>query len=168
MRLRSDTLPAALALAMSLCEAGQPARSASAAGVAFQWSVEQGLLHGCMAAATQGWIAVGFNPKAGLAGARLVMGRVVNGNAEVEVHLAHPPQHRRLLRPGGGALVSEVAGQQRDGRTQVCFTMPLAAQASADVALIPGAWVDLTLAWSQEPDFAHHSAQRDSVVGLLF
>jgi hypothetical protein len=166
MRLRSATLPAALALATSLCGAGQPARSASAAGVAFHWSLGQGQLHGCMAAATRGWIAVGFNPRAGLAGARLVMGRMVNGKAEVEVHVADPPQHRRLLRPDGGALVSAVAGQQQGGRTRVCFTMPLAAQASADVTLIAGAWVDLTLAWSHEPDFAHHSAQRESV-GLL-
>jgi hypothetical protein len=143
---------------------GMPAaRMASAAGVEFRWAIQGQRLHGCMQARTRGWIAVGFNLRDDLAGARLVMGRVVAQRAHAEVHLARPPLHLHRHNADGSERVEQVSGQQHEGRTQVCFVMPLAAADADDVDLAAGSSVHLVLAWSHEPDFDHHSAQRGSL-----
>jgi DOMON domain len=141
-------------------------RLASAAGVEFRWALEEGrLLHGCMRARTLGWVAVGFNTRPALDGARLVMGRVVNGRPELEVHRAEPPRHARIAHAEGA--VGVVSAAQEAGVTRLCFVMPLDPIGASDVALAAGAPTHLVLAWSQEPDFDHHSAERGAVDVLL-
>jgi hypothetical protein len=168
-RLRTS-LPVAVAMAVPML-LGAPARAAmpsvSAAGVQFSWTVQGESLHGCMSAATSGWVAVGFNTRTGLQGARLVMGHVVAGRAHAEVHIAQPPRHLHRQTADGHERVSNVSGRQAGGRTHVCFSMPLKPTDTEDVALLRGAPVHLILAWSHEADFDHHSAQRDSVEMML-
>jgi hypothetical protein len=148
-------------------------REVSAAGVRLRWQVltdrtgEANDLHACVEAATTGWIAVGFSPRAELAGTRLVMVRVVGGHAHAEMHIAEPPQHHHRRRADGTEWVREVTGQQANGVTQVCFTIPLRTDAVGDTALHPGQAVHMVLAWSHEPDFNHHSAQRESLTTNL-
>lgn len=163
--LASATAALAMPFAVSAVSAAPP--SVSAAGVQFSWSVQGDLLHGCMSAATLGWITVGFNTRADLQGARLVMGRVVAGRAHAEVHIAQPPHHVHRQTPEGRERVSDVGGQHVGGRTHVCFSMPLKPADAEDVALAKGAPVHLILAWSRHSDFDHHSAQRDSVEVML-
>jgi hypothetical protein len=141
-------------------------RLASAAGVEFRWALQDGrLLHGCMRARTHGWVTVGFNTRPALDGARLVMGRVVDGRAELEVHRAEPPRHERIA--GADGAVRLVGGAQEDGFTRLCFVMPLGQIDGADVALAAGATTHLVLAWSHERDFDHHSADRGAVSVVL-
>jgi DOMON domain len=136
---------------------------AADAGVTFQWSIkDNGHLLGCMEAKTSGWVAVGFNTRDGLEGARLVMGRVVGGKAHAEVHIAKPPQHFHRVTEDGAERVTNVTGRLVGGTTTVCFTMPLEAADTEDVPLVAGKKVHLILAWSHEDDFQHHSAQRGS------
>jgi hypothetical protein len=138
------------------------------AGVRFRWALQgNDRLYGCMEAKTLGWVTVGFNPRGELDGARLVMGRVVNGKAHAEVHIAKPPQHVHRPAKNGGERVADVSGSQVDGVTRVCFSMPLAAADAEDVSLVAGKSVHLVLAWSHEPDFQHHSAQRGARNTLL-
>jgi DOMON domain len=163
------TLMTSLVLAASApadaASAAQPTtqREVEAAGVRFQWRIDGARLHGCMTAATSGWLAVGFNTGQELAGARLVMGRVVRGQAHAEVHLAQPPNHHHRVSRDGGERVGQVNGQQHQGRTQVCFTMALDAADDDDVSLQAGQEIHLVLAWSHEADFQHHSAQRGAL-----
>ncbi len=163
----SVALAAATAAAMSMPMAASDRvaapSSVSAAGVQFSWSVQGETLHGCMSAATSGWVVVGFNTRATLEGARLVMGRITAGRAHAEVHIAQPPRHLHRRTPEGLERVSQVSGRQSGGRTHVCFTMPLGRADAEDVALVKGSPVHLILAWSHETDFDHHSAQRDSL-----
>jgi DOMON domain len=134
---------------------------ASAAGVEFRWALDGRLLRGCMRARTRGWITVGFNTRPTLDGARLVMGRVIDGKAQIEVHRAQPPRHapiadaQNLVRISGSAQQADV--------TRVCFVMPLDPIDASDVRLVAGAPTHLVLAWSHESDFDHHSADRDAV-----
>lgn len=141
-------------------------RLVSAAGVEFRWALEDGrLLHGCMRARTHGWVTVGFNTRPMLEGARLVMGRVVDGRAELEVHRAEPPRHGRIAAADGGVRL--VGSAQQAGFTRLCFVMPLGPIDRSDVALVAGSLTHLVLAWSHERDFDHHSADRGAVDVLL-
>jgi DOMON domain len=141
--------------------AGEHTRFASAAGVEFRWALEGRLLHGCMRARTRGWVTVGFNTQPALDGARLVMGRVIDGKARIEVHRAQPPRHARIA--GADNVVRISGGAQQAGVTHVCFVMPLDPIDASDVMLVAGAPTHLVLAWSHESDFDHHSADRDAV-----
>lgn len=128
---------------------------ASHAGVRFDWHVDGDVLHGRLSAATSGWVAVGLNDRQSLGGSRLLMFAVENGAIMAEEHLADPPQHprRELI---GGAVDAYTSGD----RLSVVFRVPLTRDWSP--TLVPGDRVWLTLAWSSETDFAHHSAQRDA------
>jgi DOMON domain len=141
---------------------GKGWREVSEAGVRFQWRIEAGELHGCIEAQTRGWIAVGFNARTELDGARLVMARLVSGQAHAEVHIAKPPHHMLRLNPDGTQRVKNVIGNYEDARTRVCFQMSLAPVDTEDVALRAGQPTHLVLAWSHSADFEHHSAQRGS------
>jgi hypothetical protein len=140
-------------------------RFATAAGVEFRWALDGRLLHGCMRARTRGWITVGFNTQPTLDGARLVMGRVIDGKAQIEVHRAQPPRHARIA--GADNVVRISGGTQQAGVTRVCFVMPLDPIDASDVMLVAGAPTHLVLAWSHESDFDHHSADRDAVNAQL-
>ena len=119
-----------------------------------------------VSAPTSGWVAVGFNrPNAGLNGARLVMGRVQGGGAVLEVHVCRPPEHHRRAATGApdrlrALPVSRRAPSAAGGGTTLRWAIPLAAAAPDDVALVPGAAVELILAFSSDGDFQHHSAFR--------
>jgi hypothetical protein len=142
-------------------------RSVEGAGVRLEWVIRDAQVHACMQAATRGWVTVGFNTQPSLDGARLVMGRVIQGRAEAQVHIAKPPQHIHRLTPQGKERVSSVSGSQSAGITRVCFSMPLAAADREDVALSAGQNTHIILAWSHEADFEHHSAQRSAVQVML-
>ncbi len=169
MRIRTLAIPMAVALTVSATATAtaQAERTVARADVEFRWRVSGGLLHGCMRAATRGWITVGFNTTDGLSSARLVMGRLVNGHAQAQVHMANPPQHTHRPNSDGSERVSQVQGSFANGHTQLCFSMPLKAQDAQDLGLAQGQTVHLILAWSHETDFDHHSAQRGAVAIVL-
>jgi DOMON domain len=159
-----------LAFVMSSISANataSPARSVEHAGVRLEWVIRDAQLHGCMQAVTRGWVTVGFNTQSGLGGARLVMGRMMDGRAQAQVHIAKPPQHIHRLTQDGKERVSHVSGSLSLGVTRICFSMPLAASDAEDVNLIAGRDTHVIMAWSNSSDFQHHSTQRGAVQVVL-
>jgi hypothetical protein len=144
-----------------------PLRQASAAGVTFEWRVEGEHLSGCLQAPTTGWVAVGFNTRPALDGARLVMGRVAGGHAHAEVHRADPPRHEARRAADGEPLLSHVSGAPSSAGTRLCFRMALRAGFAGDVSLRAEQATHLILAWSHEADFQHHSARREALEVML-
>jgi len=167
VRRRGATAAAVMAVAgVRVAVARDLPRLAAVAGVEFRWALQDGrLLHGCMRARTQGWVTVGFNTRPALDGARLVMGRVVDGRAQVEVHQAQPPRHARIA--GSDDAVRVVGGTHEGSFTRLCFVMTLGPIDRSDVTLVAGATTHLVLAWSHERDFDHHSADRGAVDVVL-
>jgi hypothetical protein len=166
VKRRTATVVALMLVAgVQAAPARELTRFASAAGVEFRWALDGRLLQGCMRARTRGWITVGFNTQPQLDGARLVMGRVIDGNSQLEVHRARPPRHARIA--GADHAVRIVGGAQEAGVTRVCFVMPLDPIDPSDVTLVAGSPTHLVLAWSHESDFDHHSADRGAVNVLL-
>jgi len=138
-------------------------KTVTSAGVTFEWSIEGAHLRGRMSAATTGWVTVGFNARSTLDGSKLVMGYVHDGKVVCEEHIADPPDHRPKTERGGHNALSEVGGTEVKGVTTIDFILELDSKDPVDVVLVPGQHYYLTLAWSHEDDFYHHSAQRNAV-----
>lgn len=124
-------------------------------GMRFECAVEGEEVTAHLAAPGTGWVAVGFNDRPGLAGARLFMARVRGGEVEVEEHMAQPPRHARV----DGARVTAIAGREIGGRTVVAFRFPLEGR----LRLQPGRSIHVILAYSESDDFNHHSRVRRHV-----
>jgi|GEM_PF-2536727 len=126
-------------------------------------------LHVSLEANTTGWVLLGLNGRDELGGSRLFMARVVDGVAQVEEHIADPPNH--AARPGV-QVVSAAKGAESKGVTRVSFSIPWdpAGPGSPIKAATGGTWPGtalsadgrywVTLAWSHSDDLQHHSAMR--------
>jgi len=104
---------------------GSSPRTVEADGISFTWSHKAGRLHGRLNAATTGWLAVGFNDQRKLRGTRFVIGRVVNGRAHAEVHIARVPDHADVGSFGGVSGLADVAGGRSGDETWLTFSLPL-------------------------------------------
>ncbi len=136
---------------------GAPAGTADSGGVTATWWFEANDLVVLLDAPSEGWVAVGFNGAPELANSRLVMAAVVGGAPIAEEHLARPPEHPRQR------ALSVRAAEETAGRTRVLVSVPRAPVVEGTMTLAPGASCGLTLAYSAEDDFGHHSRWR----GLL-
>jgi len=141
--------------------ANGPSRTVRARGIAFTWRHAQGRLHGSLSAETTGWLAVGFNDKRTLRGTRFVIGRVVDGRAHAEVHIARVPDHAEVGTLGGVSGLADVAGGRTRDETWLTFSLPLKSGDDFEIDLSPGRKVLLMLGWSLSPDFDHHSRVRE-------
>lgn len=148
---------------LSADEPREGQRSITAEGMRLSWRIVAQRLECVAQAPTTGWVAVGFNTRPTLDGARLVMGRVAGGKVEVEVHVARPPAHHLRQPLDGKPLVTGVSGQEEKGVTRLVFSIPLSRIAPDDIDLVPGAATHVVLAYSREDDFQHHSAMRTAV-----
>jgi hypothetical protein len=120
--------------------------------MSFEWSIGAERLFGHVRARTLGWLAVGFNDRPGLQGARLVMCRLVDDNCEIEEHEVDPPVHR--ARADSRDVVSVLRAERSGADTVIHFALALE-------RLRAGQRVELILAYSTSPDFDHHSAMRE-------
>jgi hypothetical protein len=119
--------------------------------MSFEWGIEPERLFGRVRARTCGWLAVGFNDRAGLQGARLVMCRLIGDKIEIEEHEVDPPRHR--ARRDSRSVVSALGARRVGADTEIEFALALE-------RLRAGQRVELILAYSTSTDFDHHSAMR--------
>lgn len=130
-----------------------PDNQVAFADVRLVYHLDGDSLHAQLHAPGPGWVAVGFNDQATLDGSRLLMFAIVDGEVVGEEHRAEPPNHRvQRVIPR-----DDLVGRLDERGLLVSFEVPAA---RADVPLARGQEVWLTLAWSQSPDFGHHSAGR--------
>lgn len=146
--------------------AGQ--RAASGAGaerlvradpMSFAWRHDQAHLIGALTAPTAGWIAVGFNAAADLAGTIFVMAHVAGASPRVELHRARVPDHVKIALASAADLTIEDAAHAR-GESRLRFRLAHAACAALGAPIDAGAATHLMLAFSDSADFEHHSAFR--------
>lgn len=128
------------------------AATLSGGGVDLTWAVEGRVLTAEVTAKTTGWVCAGFHDEPGLKGTSLILGAAVGEKSRVEEHLADPPNHAPVEALGARLLESDVV--ESSGRTTVRFRWRLRDDWKA------GDTVYVTLAWSHEDDFGHHSARR--------
>lgn len=128
------------------------------------WKYVDERIHFEMMAPTTGWVTIGFNATTGMSKAYLLMGRVVEGKAEVVEHYTiSPGNYKPITALGAQSVVKNVKGIEKDKRTTLQFSIPIEAENKYARHLIKGSEYLMTLAFSREDDFMHHSMMRTSI-----
>ncbi|MFT5819377.1 MAG: hypothetical protein ACI8ZM_000600 [Crocinitomix sp.] len=128
------------------------------------WKYKEDRVHFEMAAPTTGWVTIGFNTTAGMSKAYLLMGRVVKGNAEVVEHCTSSPgNYKTITALGAQSSVKNISGTEADKQTTLQFSLPVQAKNKFARHLTKGTEYVMTLAYSREDDFQHHSTMRTSI-----
>jgi hypothetical protein len=126
----------------------------AANGMVLQWKVEGERLHVIVSGRTEGWVAVGFNPSDKMKDANFILGYVADGQVVLEDHYGtRKGRHEEDTELDGAADVELIGGFERNGVTQVEFTIPLDSGDEADRALVPGERYPLLLAYGKADDF---------------
>ncbi len=128
------------------------------------WEHKEERIHFKMTAPTSGWVTIGFNTTASMSGAYLLMGRMVNGKAElVEHYTISPGNYKPITSLGANAAVQNVNGSESNKQTTIQFSLPVEGTNKYARQLKSGSEYAMTLAYSREDDFQHHSMMRTSV-----
>ncbi len=133
-----------------------PAGPLSLIGAQFSWRIADGQLGGVLRGPTTGWVGVVFGESPDMAGARVVLLRVQDGEPEGRGAIGGR-RGPRFLDPADEPI-RITAGRERDGATTVAFAVPL--RSSHGPELAAGKKLFVSLAWSASDDWDHHSTRR--------
>jgi predicted small lipoprotein YifL len=120
--------------------------------MALLWKVDGESLKVKLAAKTTGWIGVGFNPtpNEGMKGANFVLAYVKDGQASAEDHFGNvKTNHKPDEKLEGQTNVTEVAGKEESGVTEVSFAIPLKSGDDKDTDIDPAGETNVLLAWGK-------------------
>ncbi|MFK7969092.1 MAG: DOMON domain-containing protein [Bacteroidia bacterium] len=134
-----------------------------------RWEQQGEFLRFELEAPTQGWLAIGFNPKDQLAHTQLIMACVEQGKPKVEdFWVLAPGDYRPVSSLQGKAATTQVEGKESTRGTTMSFYVPIQAVDRYHYDLHGHTSFNLLMAYSQSDDFMHHSIMRTSVtVSLL-
>ena len=122
-------------------------RSASAAGVTLEWRVDGENLALRLSASTSGWVAVGFDPEAGMEFANIVIGYVDAGGVHVRDDWGTgESSHQSDVSLGGSADILDSDGTQSGGITTVEALIPMDSPDIFDKELVAGSTYTVILA----------------------
>jgi hypothetical protein len=94
--------------------------------ISFHWEVDGTVLHVKLVAKTTGWVGIGFNPTESMKDANLILGYVKNGKAKTtDEYGISINKHQADSKIGGQKNVSNVAGKEENGTTEIRFTIAL-------------------------------------------
>ena len=142
--------------------------SVTADGLAInvQWMITGENLNVQVTAATTGWIAVGFDPSSKMKDANILIGYVSDGNAFLRDDFGiGAVKHGPDTENGGTENFSELSGSEKDGVTQLQFTIPLDSGDPLDKPLTPGSSYKIIVAHGPDDtdDFGTYHASRGSI-----
>ncbi len=117
-----------------------------------------------LSAPTEGWVALGFNRKNDIVHTNLIMTAVQEGVVTSEdfyvVGFGNPQPVKKL---GGTIAVSDLVGEEQNGRTTVRFSVPKKASDRYHYDLQAGDEIWFICAYSRADEFDHHSMMRQHV-----
>jgi len=94
--------------------------------ISFHWEVDGTVLHVKLIAKTTGWVGIGFNPTEEMKDANFILGYVKNGKAKAtDEYGISNNKHKTDHKIGGQNNVSNLAGKEENGVTEISFTIPL-------------------------------------------
>jgi hypothetical protein len=124
-----------------------PMKTVKAGKYTFSYRIDSTNLVATVSCKTQGWIAVGFNPKSVMQNANFIMGSVVDGKAVVSDEFGdNTYSHKPDTAIGGKNNIIAGDCTQADGVTTLSFTIPLDSGDAKDGKLVPGSKVKLIFA----------------------
>jgi hypothetical protein len=126
----------------------------AANGMVLQWKVEDDRLHVIVSGRTEGWVAVGFNPSDKMKDANFILGYVSGDEVVLEDHYGtRKGRHAEDTELEGSEDLVVIGGFERNGITQVEFTIPLDSGDESDRALVAGERYPVLLAYGKADDF---------------
>ena len=94
--------------------------------VVFEWKLAYETIHIRLTAKTEGWVGIGFNPNKRMKDANFIIGYVKEGNVKVTDHYGTTErQHEKDTKLGGQMNISDIAGKEENGVTEITFSIPL-------------------------------------------
>lgn len=107
--------------------------------IVFEWKLADEIIHIRLTAKTEGWVGIGFNPSTRMKDANFIIGYVKKGNVKVTDHYGITErQHEKDTKLGGQMNISDIAGKEENGVTEITFSVPLNSEDSMDRPL----WTD--------------------------
>jgi hypothetical protein len=90
------------------------------------WKVDGDALNIQLSAPTTGWVGIGFNPSKEMKDANFIIGYVKNGKVKIRDDFGvKERQHEKDTKVGGKNNVSNPAGSEENGITEISFSIPL-------------------------------------------
>ena len=107
-------------------ETGDGFKRVEMEGVTVDWRIEEAAVRVRLSAPTTGWVSIGFDPASVMKDANMILAYVDDDGVQAEDHfgtgrIRHAPDSDL----GGTSDISDLTGSERDGRTEVAFTIPL-------------------------------------------
>ena len=121
--------------------------------ISFQWTIDKNTINIELSAKTKGWVGIGFNPSHKMKDANFILGYVKNGKVTITDHYgttAHQHQFDKKL--GGEENISNMWGEEADGRTTIRFTIPLDSGDETDQVISPDEETTVLLAYGSGRD----------------
>jgi hypothetical protein len=141
------------------------------AGVEFHWMNDDENLYAALAAQTNGWVSVGFDPENQMQGANFIFGYVQDGTPILQDMFGTQPKGRGSHPPdeqlGGTDDVLEYAGSEEGDLTVIEFRIPLDSGDEYDKPLSAGATHTIILARGRSDDSdSRHTAEGQAEITL--
>lgn len=128
-----------------------------------EWYVDGDSVAFAVSAPTTGWVAVGFEPDRMMMGANLIIGYVADNVAQVTDQWGTSTvTHGLDIENGGTDDLSNIGGNESDGRTRIEFTIPLDSGDSTDKPLSVGQELSIILAYGNRDDLQSYHVHRTS------
>lgn len=148
-----------------LSMSAQEPKSVSKNGMTVSWIFDEtGNIQFRLSAPLKGWVAIGINTEEQLVGSNLIMASVKGETLSISdkyvVGLGDPRDMEKL---GAHSKASLISGQEDDAGTIVEFAIPAKSEDQYHFDLQKGKVIYLTMAFSVDDDFGHHSRMRTMV-----
>ena len=116
----------------------------------FQWAVDNSQLKVKLAAETEGWVGIGFNPSEQMKDANFIIGIVKDGVVTVtDEHGTDNKLHKEDSDIGGASDVSDASGSEGSFGTEIAFSIPLAGSDTLDTPIDLSSDITILLAYGK-------------------
>jgi len=133
-------------------------------GMLFAWKINGAYMECEVSSPGQGWLAIGFNEEDKIVGSNLIMGAAEYGHFKMnDRYVVAFGRHESVLSLGANeALMNRDVVEKTKGTT-MSFKIKRKNTDKYHVILEEGKEIYIWLAYSENDNFAHHSAMRTSL-----
>jgi len=132
-------------------------------GIKFSWKINNNMLDCKVSAPATGWVSVGIDPVSMMAKADIIIGYVKDGKVFIQDgYGTGSVSHKADVDLGGEDNIVNSAGTEKDGITEIIFSIPLDSNDKYDNKITKGKH-KIILAYSAKDDFKSKHISRTSV-----
>lgn len=138
-------------------------------GMTVEWQfVDENMVQFRLSTPSFGWSAIGINTQDGLVGSNLIMASIKDDLTTIsDRYVVALGNHQAMSELGAESKVVLIDAQESDSGTEIIFQLDTRGDDGYHYELQEGKPIYLTMAYSREDDFGHHSAMRTSTKIIL-